>query len=452
MKDKSGNRTFGGKNDRGWAGKPIDDGAPLHKFGPGHDPLDNLAGVGYNKITKSFVDVAKSNAMKGAIPGPPLGGDQEKHPYIGDDGNTHSIGIRPHPHGHEIAKTLLRSGLVKDVEVVQTFKDDRPLIDKLHEATFHDGVGLQYIADKYALRMLLRKAQRFTLDDDTSRMVADFSYAVASDLPTVRELAIPPFPVTWIDVNNVARLNRIKELGGRLTDTAAGLTEAGNPVERIGWLIWPAQDLDGHYMVHVAEVGNGILVSPLAWWWHTGKAITPLVGLSAVDPNDEFIERLTFGVKGAGVGENAFVIPSNLHRDYNRKKLFNWKGQYSSYIRELMVEVAGELRHVFGFLMALAAAKSTVTPQSLSTGDVRKAPNGKPLLPLEHKVMHLHLKPKVKIRDLVLRTVTKHKMREHEVRAHLRTLSDGRMIKVRNHKRGDAALGRIVRDVTKVEK
>ena len=101
-------------------------------------------------------------------------------------------------------------------------------------------------------------------------MVADFSMAVARDLPTVRELAIPPFPVTWIDINNVARLNRIRELGYSLTPTAAGETEAGAPVERVGWLIWPSSDLGGHYMIHVCEVGQGVLVSPLAWWWHTG--------------------------------------------------------------------------------------------------------------------------------------------------------------------------------------
>ena len=342
---------------------------------------------------------------------------------------------RPGP-DHSVRDALLR----KPEDVI---KDDLPLIDKLHHATFHDTVGLQYIEDKYALRMLLRKAQRFTLDTYTSRMVADFSMAVARDLPTVRELAIPPFPVTWIDIDNVARLNRIRELGYGLTPTAAGETEAGAPVDRAGWLIWPSSDLGGHYMVHVCEVGQGVLVSPLAWWWHTGEG----TAFKDINPDNELIERLTFGMKGTDVGSNAMVIPSNLHRDHNRKKLFNGNEQ----IRELMLEIAGELRHVFGFLMALAATKSTIREQAMPTAK-RSAPNGKPLFPLEHKIMHLHLRRKTTARDVVLRAITKHRMREHDVRAHLRTLRSGRIIKVTDHKRGDKKLGRIVRDNTLVEK
>lgn len=368
---------------------------------------------------------------------------------------------RPSKPDHSIRDLLLKTSkklddAVKDGYVPEyTEVDDRPLIDKLHQATFTDNIGLQYIEDKYALRMLLRKAQRFTLDDDTSRMTADFSLAIAHDLDTVRQLSIPPFPVTWIDINNVARLNRIKELGGRLTASAAGEL-AGAPVDRVGWLIWPSNDMgtdDGHYMIYAAEVDQGILVSPLAWWWHTGVGTKPIL----MDVEGEFIERLTFGMKGTNVGQDAFVMPSLIHRDYNREKLFNHKGRYSKQIREMMLELSGELRFVFGFLIAMASTRSSLSPQEKSAAAMRYAPNGKPLLPLEHKVMHLHLRPRVAIKDLVLRAVTKHKMREHDVRAHLRTLrnADGsvrKIVKVHDHKRGDAALGRIVRDETVVEK
>ena len=118
--------------------------------------------------------------------------------------------------------------------------DDRPLIDLLHEATFNnDARGLHYIKDKYGLRMLLRKAHCFTLDDVTSGLVSDFSVAIAKDLESARRMAIPPFPVTWIDINNPARLKRMKELGVPLTPQAAGETDAGPAVERVGWLIHP---------------------------------------------------------------------------------------------------------------------------------------------------------------------------------------------------------------------
>jgi len=108
--------------------------------------------------------------------------------------------------------------------------DTRPLIDQLHEATFTNPVGLQWIKDKYGLRTLLRKAHCFTLDAETSALVADFSIAIGSDLESARRMAIPPFPVTWIDVDNRARLGRVKERGVGLTPTAAGETDAGPPV------------------------------------------------------------------------------------------------------------------------------------------------------------------------------------------------------------------------------
>lgn len=86
---------------------------------------------------------------------------------------SHSIGIRPHPHGHAIAKGLLGTDRIETVALDET----RPLIDLLQEATFGDSVPMQWVADKYALRGLLRKAHCFRLDSETSAMVADFSIA-----------------------------------------------------------------------------------------------------------------------------------------------------------------------------------------------------------------------------------------------------------------------------------
>ena len=135
--------------------------------------------------------------------------------------NTHSLGIKPHPHGHEIARSLLNiAGYKSHVGPMAPplELDDRPLIDLLHEATFTNPPGLLSIKDPYALRMLLRKAHCFTLNDATSSMVADFSMATAQDLEASRQMAIPPFPVTWIELNNHARLNRMKALNAPLEE------------------------------------------------------------------------------------------------------------------------------------------------------------------------------------------------------------------------------------------
>jgi hypothetical protein len=77
-------------------------------------------------------------------------------------------------------------------------------------------------------------------------------------------------------------------------------------------------------------------------------------------------------------------------------------------------------------------------------------PNGKPLLPLEHKVLHLHLSKRVTPDKLVLRAISHHKNREHEVRSHWRSYrnADGtvrRRTLIRDHKRGDARLGVITK-------
>jgi len=74
--------------------------------------------------------------------------------------------------------------------------------------------------------------------------------------------------------------------------------------------------------------------------------------------------------------------------------------------------------------------------------------NGKPLLALEHKELHLHLRPRHTAERVLARAITHHKHRWHEVRGHFRTLknADGsvrKRVPVRPHERGDTRLGRI---------
>jgi hypothetical protein len=364
---------------------------------------------------------------------------------------THSIGIKPHPRG--IAETLMNKSRYDNVgpinDQTSSLTDDRPLIDKLHEATFGDSVGLQWIKDKYGLRMLLRKAHCFTLDETTSRLVADFSIAIAKDLESARRMAIPPFPVTWIDLDNTARLTRMKELGVKLTATAAGETEAGPAVERVGWLIHPDNNNGGYFATYVCEVSQGVTLAPLSYWWHTDpsqvmephlKGITDEVDLGMMD-------RLSFGVRMSGVSPtDAVPSPTPMHVDLMMKSR-----KYPQQVKDLMIEIGGELRHVWGFLIALGAgqlgidAKYSAQPKPVTE---RKMPNGKPLIPIEHKVLHLHLAKKATADRVVTRMITHHKVKWHEVRAHWRTLKnkDGTVkarVPVKSHERGDELLGRI---------
>ena len=168
----------------------------------------------------------------------------------------------------DIARSLLASVAVGNKPSFDWMKDDRPLIDLLHEATFTNPIGMSFVAKPYDLRMLLRKAHCFTLNDATSSMVADFSMATIADLDAARHMAIPPFPVTWIELNNHARLKRMKELQFSLDPD----DPANPPAKRIGWLIHPSPDgSDGFYATYVTHIDMGIWVAPMSYWWHSGR-------------------------------------------------------------------------------------------------------------------------------------------------------------------------------------
>jgi hypothetical protein len=133
--------------------------------------------------------------------------------------------------------------------------------------------------------------------------------------------------------------------------------------------------------------------------------------------------------------------------DYRRK-------QMTKDVYDIMAEMGGELRHIWGLLIALGAGQLGVEAQMSDhptpTGTPPVMKNGKPLLPLEHKLLHLHLAKRVTPAKVVLRAVSHHKNRQHEVRLHWRTyLNDDGTVKkrvpIKEHKRGDARLGVITK-------
>jgi hypothetical protein len=325
--------------------------------------------------------------------------------------------------------------------------DSRSLIDIVQEASFRDDDGLMFIKDGYGLRTLLRKAHRFVLDDATSALVGEFSLAVAQDIEGARRLAVPPFPVTWFEINNRERVRRLLECG--LDIIARGATRGdaiGETVERVGWLIHPAAGHGGYYATYFTAVPEGVLVSPLSYWWHNDEPRT----LPAGDL-DNYLRWLCFGMKTANVSPaDCCPTPTPLHIDVLHLKGLSQEQRDG--ITDLMEEIAGEARHIFGLLLALGAGQhgveTTTSPQPPRNDAVKTMPNGKPLLPLEHKVLHLHLNKKIAPKKVALRAITNHKRRLHEVRAHWRTYrnDDGsvrRRTLIHEHRRGDERLGRI---------
>lgn len=358
-------------------------------------------------------------------------------------GETHSIAVRPHPHNQAIARSLLNATAPPPPPV--NVDDTRPLIDILQEGTFGDLYGLHYVADKYALRMLLRKANCFRLDAETSAMALDFGLAASADLEAVRHLAIPPFPVTWFEVDNIARLRRCKELGLPLTETA----QSDDVCPRVGWLIHPANDLHlgGYYATYCTLTLEGPTVAPLSYFWHCDdhdrqeeERARPWTKA------DHEIQIICFGIHQSNVGRiDAFPSTTPFHMYHEQA------GRHETHVKNLMFELSGELRTIWGLLLALGAghlgAQTSHAPQPLPPGPYPIG-KGKPILPLEHKVLTIKLGKRATAEKVAMRAITGVHHRRHKVRGHFRTKHnpDGTVkwrIPIKAHERGDDRLGRV---------
>ena len=329
---------------------------------------------------------------------------------------------------------------------------DKPtLIDVVHEATFTEPRTMMFVKDKYALRMMLRRAHRFMLDSSTSRLVGDFSIAVSADLDSARRLAVPPFPVTWFELDNAARMARTRELGVKVLDAVENPnTVYGPPVDRCGWLVHPASQ-GGYYCTYFAESDGGPFALPFSYWWHTGEPDPDTLD----DLRGDFFRNtvmemqwMSFGMARGNVGpSDAYLYPAPFQpqiEDQTAKP---------DMVLDMMAEMAGEQRHIWGLMVALGAGQlggveADTSGRVQHSGAPKTMPNGKPLLALEHKTLHLHLAKRTTPDKVLLRAITHHKKRWHEVRSHWRTYKneDGtvrRRTLIEQHTRGDERLGRI---------
>lgn len=300
------------------------------------------------------------------------------------------------------------------------------LIDDLNVATLGDAPGLHYVTDKYALRNVVRKAQCFTLNSETSALIADFSMAVAHDLDAARQLAVSPYPVTFFDLDNRARLTRTKELGAKLTNNAAF-----DPVDRVGWLIERHQSQHTAFRaMYVTMVGEGVILAPHAFAWDIEGYSCPWEHTES-----ENVSAWLFGIHDAECQSAWFVPPPGIH-DFPRKD--------QSHIKNLMRELIGELRHIFGLLIALGNA----TPKmgAPHTPGASLMVKGKPVFAIEHRTLVIHLRKNTTVKQVVTRAIIGVKKRGHDVRSHIRTYRnpDG-TVKARavipSHRRGDDRLG-----------
>jgi hypothetical protein len=318
------------------------------------------------------------------------------------------------------------------------------LIDEVQAATFDSVQMAKHKVKPRDLRDVLRKAQRFVLNEKTSAMISDFSVAVSKDMDAACTMAIPPYPITWIEFDNSARLKRTRSRGDvQLVGDPAG---HGDIIDRVGWLIQtghgPAgiagnRDLQLHIMTYHCMI-DGKWISPQFSWCWTSQADMKLT-LTATEKN--FVDRYAFGTH-----TNCFR--AEIIHDHTDNAHHEW----SKSDRMMLEELAGELRHVFGFLVALNSSEqeksgiSRTISDSVWSGTPEPMFNGKPLFNLEHKILDLKLGARQTVEKVALRAITQARKKGHDVRGHLRKLrnEDGtikRIVPVKDHHRGDDRLG-----------
>lgn len=317
------------------------------------------------------------------------------------------------------------------------------LADQIHEATFASprSPGMRWLSDPYALRITLRKAKCFRLDKTASEYVADASLAISDHLDEARELARSPYPVTWIDLDNTARLNRIQSLGVPLTNRADGTSEGG-PVPRVGWLIERHQTQhSAHRMTYFCAIDEGPVILPISWTWDCEGLPNPWPTSLRTSPRTAFIHTMDycFGIYGAKC-QHVSVIPGWCDPE---------KG--GDIPASLLREMIGELRHCFGLLVTLGHVPTIERDIVSIDGDLTKQPKvikGKTLLPLIHREVLINVPKRTTLSKIVDRIMEGMRKRRHGVRGHWRHFynEDGslrRKVWIRDHERGDETLGRI---------
>jgi hypothetical protein len=228
-----------------------------------------------------------------------------------------------------------------------------------------------------------------------------------------------------------------------LTPTAAGLTD-GPPVPDVGWLIVTTGP-DEYAATYICVTDVGVFAAPISFCWTTAHQPARTVQ----SRSKQFLDRMVFGMAETNCDIDGAWLAAAPYQVRTLTK--DGIAAISENEFELMGQIAGETRHIFGLLVALGAgqlgAETVLSPQPLP----QSAPimmKGKPLLPLEHKILHIKLSKRATVEKVALRAISGIKHRWHEVRGHFRTKynADGTVkwrIQIKPHARGDERIGRV---------
>ena len=283
------------------------------------------------------------------------------------------------------------------------------LADKLNESLMMKPLprGLHYLKDRSALLTALRRSQRFIFDDNSSRLIAEASIEIADYLDEARKMAIPPFPYTFVQIDNVARITKIHDMGIPLTRSAKI-----DPVPDVGWLIERHQTQHTAYRAsYVCLTDLGMLVSPWAWSWDiTDDKTCPWDKYYETDGSSAIVSSM-FGMHNPNVHQ-CWMTTGYADRDRIADKSFS----------SAVTELSGELRHIFGFLTLLNQIPQEVSePKRSRTYSASVVGSDKKATPLEYRDAILRLPQRKSLSKIIKRACLGIRKRYHPVRTQWRT-------------------------------
>jgi hypothetical protein len=294
-------------------------------------------------------------------------------------------------------------------------------------------------------------ARRFVLDKEASRFLSDLAHAsfvgggkeTIEHLNMARQLARLPHQNTWIEYDARAFRTRTMETFPDMRYTESNNFGAGpsapidEVVPRLGWLMETHPQLETAFQLTlVADGGSSLIFTmPYYYGWTTDDTIPPWPS-SMNTSNPE-----AYSDSGAATGVWAFNVPQVVC------SWAPWARQYSSETcMKLIKENLGELR----FAWALLAAINDVP---ISLRHVEESKNsyfakGKYRNFLSHSIISINIPKDRDPIKMARRVIELCRKRAHQVRGHWRRdwRHEGNRIWVKEHQRGDAALGFVTHD------
>lgn len=343
------------------------------------------------------------------------------------------------------------------------------LADKLHTALQSSTMATQ--PERYALQTALRRAQRYVLDTEASKLMADLAFAVimkaestppyghtkeaiapdvSERLIALRHAAELPFSTTWIEFDNTARLMHARQL------CSTNWNSDDLPVPRSGWLLERHPQMPAwhrstyvadihHRLVEEAKFPDQVFVMPIAWAWsitEQPEAETPWNDLTALGLIN------SPGFVGKAVGVSNYFDP---HVRMVRSYLDHREANRPAFTKLLSDEFAGDLRYTWALLSTLRRVPFVI--QEVQPGTRHTTESGKVLDYFVHRTVHLKLptlRSQAAARQAVAGVIRRHRL--HEVAAHDRVYHRGTdkefVRRIEQHERGDERIGRVIRDAT----